>query len=327
MRIRAYKEGDEKEIWSLDRRLETHPWNRRDLNNWYWKYTAQNPSGKSYIWLLEDSDKIIAHFAAVPYKVKVFDEELIASHSVGALVEKKYQRKGLLKFIGDKLFEDLTRNNIPFTYGFPNSISYGLHKTHMGYTDLIAFDTWKIQKAEINKIPNENIDYLTFKGIKEFDDTVNELWKTCSADYEITVVRDKDYLNWRYLARPDWEYYPFGIYRGNILKGYIVLKLYKENKILRGHIIDVFAHRNDRDTLKKAIEGSINFFIEQDVKEITCWLWGSNLFEEIIEERGFMKIKTSIPLVIRVNKEFKYMNEVKDKRHWYFTMGDSTEIF
>lgn len=327
MKIRPYKDGDEKGIFDLDRRLETHPWNRRTLDNWYWKYTDKNPSGRSFVWLMEEDDKIIAHFAAVPYRLKVCDTEIIASHSIGALVEEKYQNRGLLKFVSDKMFEELKENNIPFTYGFPNDRSYVLHKTHMGYADLIKFDTWKIEKDGIDKIRNKNGGGSSFKDIKEFDCKFDELWKECSGEYEIAVVRNKEYLNWRHLGRPDSKYYPFGIYAGNILKGYVVLKLYKDDKTLRCNILDIFGHRDDKETLRKALDIAFDFFYGNNVDEVTCWIWGSKLLEKLFEEKGYTKITSNIPLVIRINQEFEYHDIVKDDKYWYFTMSDSTEIF
>jgi len=323
MKIRPYKKGDEKNILALDRSLETHCWNRRNLDNWYWKYTDNNPSGKSFIWLIEKDDNIIVHFAAVPYKLKVFDKEIIASHSIGSMIDKRYQNKGILKYVSDKLFEDI-KSNIPFTYGFPNKLAYGIHIECMKYDDLIFFDTWKIEKSKI-KINND--DLLSFKKIDKFDNKFDKLWNSCSDEYKICVVRNKDYLNWRY-NRPDWKYFHFGIYEKNEIKGYTILKLYKEDKIIRGHIIDVFSHFNDRKTLDNIVEGSFNFFNKHNVDEITCFIWGNPLFEKILKEKNFFREETKIPLVIRVNKEdFEYKKEVKDNKNWYFTMGDSTEVF
>ena len=323
MEIRSYQKGDEKEIWELDRKLEEHPWNKRELSNWYWKYTDSNPSGKSFIWLMEKDGSIIAHFAAVPYKIKVFDREIVASHSIAALVKEEYQNLGLLKFVGDKLFKELKENEIPFTYGFPNKRAYGLHKEFMQYHDLIFFETWKIEK---NKITNkEQLEF--FRPIDKFDDDFDKLWDDCCDDYKVAVVRNKKYLNWRYLKRPDWKYYPFGIYQNEELKGYVVLKLYKEDKIIRGHILDVFTHLGDTDTLNKIIDGSLDFFKEHNVDEITCFMSGNTPFEKALKEHGFFKEKTKIPLIIRINKEFDYSEEIKDQKNWYFMMGDSTEVF
>ena len=46
-KIRKYAEGDEISILKLDRLVETHKWNRRNLKNWIWKYKGKNPSGKN----------------------------------------------------------------------------------------------------------------------------------------------------------------------------------------------------------------------------------------------------------------------------------------
>lgn len=323
MLIRTYKDGDEKQIWELDRRLETHPWNRRELSNWYWKYTESNPAGKSSVWLMEEAGRIIAHFAAVPYRVKVFDKEIVASHSIAAMVEERYQNKGILKFVGDKLFDELAQRGIPFTYGFPNKRSYMLHKMFMGYADLLSFDTWKIEKDAFA----DNLSFDLLRPVNRFSKEFTNLWEEFKVDYKIAVIRDESYLNWRYRERPDWEYFPFALYDGGLLKGYVVLKLYREADIMRGHILDIFANIDDRDTFCKLIEGSLGFFKERLVKEATCWLHGNRLIEEALLEKGFYRQNNAVPLLIRSNKEFTYTNDIFDNKNWYFTMGDSTEIF
>ncbi len=107
------------------------------------------PPGRAFIWIAEYEEQMIAHFAAVPYRLKVFDREVMASHSIGALVEKKYQNRGLLKLVGDELWEELSREGIAFTWGFPNQRAYAFHKAILGYSDLIDFHTWKITKSEM----------------------------------------------------------------------------------------------------------------------------------------------------------------------------------
>lgn len=323
MKIRSYIKGDEKEIMKLDARELSSIWNRRTLQNWYWKYTKNNPSGRSLIWIAEHNEQMIAHFAAVPYRLKVFDEELIASHSIGALVDKKYQNRGLLKLVGDKLKEDLAKNNIPYTWGFPNQRSYEMEKVALGYDDLINFDEWKLDGNSLKRCEAP----LSFRKITAFTEDFDRLWASCSRDYDISVKRDKNYLKWRYLERPDWWYFPFGFYKGNRLKGYVVLKLYREEETIRGHIIDIFARREDEHTLSQLIDGSLNFFAEQVVDEVTVWIMGSTLIEELFNKKGFKKKVIDRPLILRVNMEHKYREKVSDKSYWYFTMGDSTEIF
>jgi hypothetical protein len=323
MKIRSYLNGDEKEILELDARELPNIWNRRTLDNWFWKFTDTNPAGHAFIWVAEHNEHIIAHFAAVPFRLKTFDEVVTASHTIGALVDKKYQNRGLLKFVGGKLMEELVDNNIPYTWGFPNQRAHKFENRALNYGDLLNFDLWKLVKEKLETVQ----PHAGFRKVAEFDAQFDRLWDRCSPDYDVAVVRNKTFLNWRYLQRPDWEYFPFGFYDGDELKGYVVLKLFREEDTLRGHIVDVFARKADKETLEHLVNGSLNFFAGQAVDEVTIWFWGNPQVEEIFTAKGFDRLDQDRPLILRLNKEHKYRDKVKDKAHWYFTMGDSTEIF
>lgn len=323
MEIRAYKNGDEKEIMELDARELPSVWNRRTIENWHWKFTGKNPAGHSYIWVAENNGTLVGHFAAVPYMLKVFDQEVKASHTIGALVDKKYRNRGLLKFVSDKLMEELARNNIPYTWGFPNKLAHRFENVALGYNDLILFDRWQLDKSKFKTRPAIH----DVRKITQFDEQFDHLWETCAPDYPIAIIRKHPYLNWRYLQRPDWEYTCFALYENRTLKGYIVLKLYREEYILRGHIIDIFAQKDDEPTFTHLLDTAFNYFIEHEVDEITVLFWGNPLIEMLFIEYGFQRIHAEIPLILRINMENKYDSQVKDKSHWYFTMGDSTEVY
>lgn len=324
MKIRAYLSGDERAIMALDEEALPSVWNRRTLQNWYWKYTDRNPAGESIIWVAEHQDKIVAHFAAVPYRLKAFDQEVAASHSIGALVEVKYQNRGLLKLVGDKMLANLGERDIYFTWGFPNQRAYQFEKQALGYHDLINFDQWTIAKDKLQR--NDPYD-LDFRKITHFGQEFDRLWETCSKGYNVAIKRDAAYLNWRFMQRPDWFYYPFALYEADELKGYVVLKCYREEGILRGHIVDIFAARDDRNTLSRLIDGGMGYLAEQAVDEILVWIWGNPLIEELFTEKSWTRTEIDRPLILKVNKEHPYREKVLDNKNWYFTLGDSTEIF
>lgn len=325
MKIREYTKGDETEIMALDARELPSRWNRRTLDNWYWKFTENNPAGHSLIWVAEHKEHLVGHFAAVPYRLKAFDEELTASHTIGALVDRKFQNRGLLKFVGEKLMENLAQNNIPFTWGFPNRLAHKFENVILKYNDLLNFDQWRLDQSDMKKTPANP----AIRPVTEFGTQFDTLWKASAMDYPVAVVRNAAYLNWRYLQRPDWKYYPFALNDGDSLKGYIVLKLYREEEVLRGHIVDIFSRKNDEATLSTLLDHGINFFINHDetVDEVTVLFWGNPLVETLFTQKGFNREEIDRPLILRLNMEHQYNRKITDNSHWYFTMGDSTEIF
>lgn len=323
LKIRAYQTNDEKAILDLDRKVLPSLWNPRTLENWHWKFSEANPSGKAFIWLAELEKEIIAHFAAIPMYLNVFGDRIRASHSIGAMVDQRFQNRGLLKQVADRLWKDLSGNNVPLTWGFPNKRAYPLHKLFLGYEDLIHFDTWKLC------FPKAEEKWLSpfFRPVVEFDEDFDRLWRDCKKDYGILVARDKRHLNWRYAGRPDWPYFPFGYYPDGNLKGYVILKLFREEKILKGHIIDIFAAASQEHVFDNLIKGSLTFFSRQRVDHVTLWINGSSAIENALSENGFQKTDVKHPLVLRFNCELKDRSRILDSAHWFFTMGDSTEIF
>ncbi|MCP5048626.1 MAG: hypothetical protein GY940_15760, partial [bacterium] len=213
--------------------------------------------------------------------------------------------------------------DIHYTWGFPNERAHQFEKKAFGYKDLVNFDEWSIPKENFQR--NQPGD--SFRKVTAFNDDFNRLWEQCSPGYPIAVKRDKTYLNWRYIERPDWWYFPYGLYDGDILLGYVVLKLYRDDHSFRGHIVDIFAKKDDKETLSRLLEGSLNFFAEQAVDEVTVWILGNPVIESLFIKTGWSKKEIFRPLILKVNTPHAHREKVFDNSNWYFTMGDSTEIF
>ena len=324
MKIRPYIPGDEQQIMEMDWLLFPDPWNKRNLDNWRWKHDGNNPAGKAIIYVMEHDGKIIVHFAVVPYRLRVFGEDVLGSHSIGSMVLPEFQGKGLIKFVADKQFEEVKMKGIAFSYGFPNVLAYDLHKKLMGYNDVVMISTMEKRTDSDNR--KKSAAGLKFVPIKRFDHSADELWLQVRDDHQISVIRDAAFLNWRYLERPDQKYYAFGALEGNSLAGYVVLKLYKDGEILKGHIIDILSWPGRKDVAQFLIEESENYFVEHETYIESAWVTGSRLYNEILSAKGFQPQRPR-PLICRLNFEKDRFQRVLDGENWYFTMGDTTEIY
>ena len=77
----------------------------RNLKNWEWKYKGKNTFGKSIVFVATNNQKILATFSIIPLKYKIMGRIVNGSCSIAMIVHPKYQNKGLIKFVADKLFE------------------------------------------------------------------------------------------------------------------------------------------------------------------------------------------------------------------------------
>ncbi len=327
MQIRPYKPGDEQLIQEFDWLLFPDPWNKRNLRNWFWRYKGNNPAGDSIIYLMEHEGKIISHFAIIPYRIRVFGEDMLASHSIGAMVAPEYQGKGLIKFVADKLFAEVEKKKIMFSYGFPNNLAYELHKKIMAYGDIAQIYTMEKQVAANRGIKDSQPSKdIIFRPIIKFDHAADELWAAGQDIYKISVIRNAAYLNWRFLERPDQRYFAFGSYEGDKLVGYVILKLYRDEKLFKGHIVDMFSWPGREDVARVLIEESQDFFAQHRTDVESTWVTGSELYTDILLKKGYKPVNPR-PLICRLNLDKDKLKPVLDQRNWYFTMGDTTEIY
>ena len=323
MIIRKYKKGDEIGILKLDKMVEEHPWNRRNLKNWEWKYKGKNPFGKSIVFVATNNQKILATFSIIPLKYKIMGRIVNGSCSIAMIVHPKYQNKGLIKFVADKLFEEASKRNIEFIYGYPNSNAYEIHKKIFNYED-INMQSLYLKKINYNiKLAKEN-----FKIVKKkkFEKKINRLFENANSQYKVSLKRDYKYLNWRYSDRPDKKYHLFVFYKDNEIVGYSILKLYKEKNILRGHMIDLFYNIKFKGLFKCIILHSYKFFKNKKCTEMTLWLQGDQKAQLELKNLKF-KIHSKRPFICKNLSLSKKLKLLLNKKNWYFTMGDTLEIY
>jgi len=327
MEIRFYKDSDEQGVMKLDEILETHPWNRRNLSNWKWKYKGSNPAGESIMVVATHNDDVVGFFAALPMTYWVIDKEVLGSHSIAMMIKPEWQNRGLIKFVADKVLAEVENRKFLFTYGYPNDNAYELHVQHLGYSDI---SDQKLYEKKLNKeqieLPITQGSNIEFRPIENFGDEINELWEQAKNNLTVALKRSPEFLNWRYIERPDHKYYCFGAYVNGKLCGYSVLKLYQEGEIQRGHIVDLFASQEDKDAGTFLVDQSLAFFNEKGMDEVNLWMQGSTFFQKILNGAGFEIVSTR-PMICRLNPAGQDLKDVLTEENWYFTMGDTQEVY
>ena len=329
MIIRKCKKSDVKSLFELDRILETHQWNRRSKKNWNWKYFGGNPSGGSIFYVAEFNSKIVACFAAIPITYNVFCKKILASHSIAMMVHPDWQNKGLIKFVADKVFDSIKTHSILFVYGYPNDKAYKLHKDIFEYKDMFNQITYSLDQKYYNlNFVNTPIKKKIYKlkVIKKFDKSVDNLFVSARDNYKICVEKNSKFLNWRYISRPDKKYYCYGIFENKILKGYFVLKTYKDGDELKGHIIDyLYDFTNKKSICDFIVFSSVNLLFKKfKVDDISLWCNGDKLMKKTISKYSFSSFSKR-KMICRIFDN-KLKNKLK-KNNWLFTMGDTLEIY
>lgn len=354
--VRKYKDGDEEgifELWKVvypEQRLEREVWMR--WWNWWYK---ENPAGMGIIWVAEHDAKIVGHDALIPARMKVGNKTVIAALSVDTMTHPDFTRQGMFVALAKNVHSDAAKNSIRIIRILPNKASHhGFMK--LGCFDIATRQIWikpfnwrnsvKLQVKNrllsrvlaiggsliFNKIlirvqKPAIMEGVTVSQLTSFDDRINELWNKVADKHEIIYVRDKDYLNWRYVSVPDVTYSIYIAERAGEICGYLVSRIKQWDNTKLGVIFDVLTESVElaHCLLSMAVEqfeygkADLAFCRMIDRKTLPKALKSSG-FISLDFVKGFIK---EVPFGVcscasGISEEF-----LKDPQNWFIQVGDS----
>lgn len=352
LKIRPYQEGDEKGILTLMNAVYGQ-WH--GLNYWRWKY-KENPLGffPNWIWMAESNGKIVGHYTVIPVRMKIGNKYILAAQSVDTATHPDYRRQGIFENLAKNVYAEAYRDGVRLIYGFANSprrvtseagASYeGLHKklewTHLcfmtrmlkglGYSKPTGSGIVTRMGAAllrfVTKTPSlGGTEDIEIEKIDKFDNGIDLFWEKVSRGGQVMTKRDSAYLNWR-INDADSEYVIIEAKKGGEVQGYVILKLDRE--MGTGAIVDLLALPNRQEVVISLILRSLDFFAEQNVLYLRCWMMKSNHYHKLLKRLGWVDTPTKMGLLFRMNSEKAQQHEgiLGDVNNWYITWLDSDHV-
>jgi hypothetical protein len=311
--VRNYEKGDEYGITSLFREVFGK---EMTLDQWSWKYGVPG-DGRIYSKVVEDtSHKVMGHAGAMPLRGKFCDKSIpffqIVDVMVHPLARGFLGRESVFGKMIKMLFEDLgSEFEEVFCYGFPGKRPYTLGEKIRVY-DMIERGVDCTKSLSPFK---PLLFHRPFRvGPVEWnDERLEELWRRVSPELHLSVIRDRDYLLWRYSNNPYFSYQLLGFFCSEKLMGWAVVRKAGEDVL----VIDLLTEGSHFGRLLRTLEKSS---LSQGRGKIRLWLpdvWRKRLKGYILEEN--QAVVTN--MVWRLPLETASI-----KRDLYYTMGDA-DIF
>ena len=362
---RSYERGDENGIFELMKEVPEYPENEKEkwMKWWNWKY-MENPAGVSGIWVADHDGKIVGSRSTIRIKMKIAGDTVMASQNTDLLTHPNYRHQGIFSALEKKSFNRLKDDGIYITYSFPGPMSYpgymksgSFFDTHALQTMIRPFNLENILKRRIkNKFllkiyavigylfissfyrakKTPGVDGLTITKISSFDDRINDFWKRISNNHEIIVVRDKEYLNWRYVDIPDVEYTIYLAEEGEEIFGYVVLKCVKEEGLASGYVIDIIAPLDRPEVIHSLLSKATKYFEEAGVDIIFCKMIVDKTFYKSFRKNGFVstnfisfiskRFRIQSKHIVRINSSKMSKAYLKNPKNWFVQVGDSDFI-
>lgn len=137
------------------------------------------------------------------------------------------------------------------------------------------------------------------------------------------IIRDRQYLNWRYCQRPDQTYTLYGVERGSELEGFLVARITTFQGVRWGYIIDFLAPEKERGVLSSLIAAALEDFRRSEAAAVTCYATDPAARGALFRA-GFLPAPQREPIrfMRRMQGTREDLAKFSALKLWYLTAGD-----
>lgn len=169
---------------------------------------------------------------------------------------------------------------------------------------------WKKKENEAGQIEVEEVSQL--------DDHFESFCEKSSFLFPFSGVRDRAFLNWRYLRHPTRRYVLYRMMAKGEMRGYIVLRKVDLLNFNSAVIIDLLAL--DEKALIRLVTKGIDFARKQGADLLGVMIPQGHPYEGLLKRRGFLpSLKTfSFLIYPHINHPSLFSPE-----KWHFNWGDT----
>jgi hypothetical protein len=134
----------------------------------------------------------------------------------------------------------------------------------------------------------------------EFTEEFTTFWENNKNDYDVTTVRERDFLNWRHGHIPSLigRTFAFACREQGQLRGYIALQARAhESGYLRGHYVvtDLFYERRRKDVLYNLMNHAFEYARGQDCSIFQVSGFSKEVMDELKTRRPYIRMGKSCP--------------------------------
>ena len=234
-RVRAYREGDERAILDLFRRVFQK---ERGEAHWRWEYDG-NPLGNRRISLaFAPGGELVAQYAGYPARFHLAlpgrpGRTVSALHIGDTMTAPEVRRVGrgstsLLVRTVRHFYAAYCEGRLGFNYGFNTG------KVHRFYKRAVDNERFEQVPYRVRELPGEpfpvprglraRLAGWRVERVERFDERFDDLFRRVRGDYGLLVVRDARWLAWRYGECPDVEYATWAVSRRGRMVGWGVFR-------------------------------------------------------------------------------------------------------
>ncbi len=350
--IRPYENGDEKRILELRRVVfgDLDPVRLKE-STWQWQF-RDNPSGEAFCFLAESEGNIVGQYVTIPTRFSIGGKETRLAFSCDTMIHPGYRRQGMFSALARRLYDLLEREvGIKLVWGFPNDQSLPgftgkLNWRMMPNIPLMVMPIRPLAMilrsfpplGKLFRPPSEPVKKdtgmkvlegthgLHIKSIAHFDDAYETLWQEHAAMKPVIQIRDKRYLQWRYIQVPQFGYRPFAVFRDGQQLGYLVIRMMALEGRIFGVLVDVFPFPMESYSVVREIFSFAGRYVKAHGGDFLTFLLPPKQ-TDLLKRAGFKRVPEIInPKTWRLGYRWGGEGQPQNLDRWHITYGDTDVV-
>jgi len=313
--VRLYQKGDEYQIVRLFREVYG-----KDLTveQWMWKYLGQ---GNLRVWAavaFNEKDEIVAHYGGIPVRMIFRGRHITGCQCVDAMARKEYRAKeqgipqteSAFYKISNLLYDTFGT----FFYAFPGEVYYNWGRKTGHIEECMDVPEYRYACGRRSGASRITHHASRLRPIDWSDKRIDDLWNRVRDSLGWAMVRDREFIAWRYEANPFYKHAIYGLEPlfSKRLSGWVVVREEGDDLMLMDTVFEDGA-------LEALLKEAINLASLYGKGRLRLWL--SERYKERLLSAGFeaVDIRTWMPNFIR----YRVAESEEIRRNLYYTMGDT----
>jgi GNAT superfamily N-acetyltransferase len=323
----------------------------------------QNPSGQAYELITKKRSAVTGYCAAIPTRHKIGPDVAKGSLGVNVMTHPDYRGRGIYVLLQREVDRLCGKDQIQFNFGFSNEYSHRNCLRRLGYQEIGRFPLW-ILPFNLNRIlksrtpkqgmlmraaafaanpfwslarsmfslrrKDRSMEIKTAAAItEEFD----RFWQKAKADQTNILIRDRAYLEWRFIRHPTRTYKVFAARSKGQLRGYLVARMTEIEGVPCAVLVDILTEKASEG--RKAAGELIAAFNRQAREDGAalgfCLMLRHSPVARALRHNGYFicpkpLLPREFPIILHWNMSGTPPAGLFDLKCWYMTLGDYDTI-
>lgn len=327
------------------------------MYRWLFDENPYNPGGQNMMYVMKEGDKIIGSDGLLPFELQVGDRTVLSAHSVKSMTHPDFKRQGIFKTMTLNSLAKAREHHLSVVIGLANKASYPAYEK-FGWPTLYERDIY-IRPINIYNPLRKKLKlsflagigataFLAYDGMRlwwkkskqkgyqvamhaEVPESAGACFDRYRNHFNVMIVRDYKYLNYRYNKRPDVKYDTITIEdENNEVVAFAVLRLVKLAHSTMVSVAENFANPMDEKAVESLTNAMIEYACAKKADYMVAGCGRHEPFPRVFRSYGFKTNKKPLSnnmMIACATSDSFDMHALTGYENWFITQGDGeTEL-